>query len=150
MTIYTMAINTGKFLNGNELIIRIDKLNKKIADLQTSALNTHTELEKKYKTEIDRLNKKLIEIETANKNTINQLEKKHADELNKLKKVKIGMHKTDVAILLGNSLITPTFQKNRWDYVFTYQIGEGPILVKRATIFFAKDQVTQIIKVPNE
>ena len=71
-------------------------------------------------------------------------------QYDKLKKVKIGMHKTDVAILLGNSLITPTFQKNRWDYVFTYQIGEGPILVKRATIFFANDKVTQIIKVPNE
>lgn len=66
-----------------------------------------------------------------------------------LKKIKIGMHKTDVAIILGNSLITPTFQKNRWDYVFTYQKGEGPILVKRASLFFQNDKLVKITKIPS-
>jgi outer membrane protein assembly factor BamE len=66
-----------------------------------------------------------------------------------LKKIKLGMHKTDVAIILGNSLITSTFQKNRWDYVFTYQKGEGPILVKRASLFFQNDKLVKMIKVPS-
>lgn len=65
-----------------------------------------------------------------------------------LRKVKIGMHKTDVAILLGHTLITPTFQKNRWDYVFTYQVGEGPILIKRASLFFENDKLVKIITLP--
>jgi outer membrane protein assembly factor BamE len=68
----------------------------------------------------------------------------------KLKKLKIGMHKTDAAIILGNSLITPTFQKNRWDYVFTFQRGEGPIMVKRTSLFFENDKLVKIIKIPNE
>lgn len=62
----------------------------------------------------------------------------------KLKKIKIGMSKTDVAITLGSSLITPTFQKERWDYVFTYQESEGPILVKRTSLFFAQDKLIRI------
>lgn len=60
------------------------------------------------------------------------------------------MHKTDVEIILGHTLITPTFQKNRWDYVFTYQVGEGPILVKKASLFFENDKLVKIIKIPNE
>jgi len=66
-----------------------------------------------------------------------------------LKRIKLGMNKTDVAIVLGNSLITPTFQKNRWDYVFTYQKGEGPILVKRASLYFQNDKLVKIIKIPS-
>lgn len=66
-----------------------------------------------------------------------------------LQKVKLGMNKTDVAILLGHTLITPTFQKNRWDYVFTYQVGEGPILVKRASLFFENNKLVKIIKIPH-
>jgi outer membrane protein assembly factor BamE len=65
---------------------------------------------------------------------------------NQLRKIKIGMHKTDVLIILGNSLITPTFQKNRWDYVFTFQKSEGPILVKRASLYFQNDRLVKIEK----
>ena len=62
--------------------------------------------------------------------------------------VKIGMYKTDVAIALGTSLITPTFQKNRWDYVFTWQKGEGPVMVKRVELYFVNDKLVQIINKP--
>jgi outer membrane protein assembly factor BamE len=66
----------------------------------------------------------------------------------KMQNVKIGMHKTDVAIALGTSLITPTFQKNRWDYVFTWQKGEGPIMVKRVELYFENDKLVKMIKTP--
>ncbi len=56
-------------------------------------------------------------------------------EQKKTAKNQIWYAQNRCGILLGHSLITPTFQKNRWDYVFTYQVGEGPILVKRAAYF---------------
>jgi outer membrane protein assembly factor BamE len=66
----------------------------------------------------------------------------------KMHLVKIGMHKTDVAIALGTSLITPTFQKNRWDYAFTWQKGEGPVMIKRVELYFENDKLVKIVKVP--
>jgi outer membrane protein assembly factor BamE len=64
--------------------------------------------------------------------------------------LKIGMSKTDAAILLGSSLITPTFQKERWDYVFTWQKGQGPITVKRLSLYFDKDRLVQLKTMPNQ
>ncbi|NDH08892.1 MAG: outer membrane protein assembly factor BamE [Gammaproteobacteria bacterium] len=66
----------------------------------------------------------------------------------RMQNVKIGMHKTDVAIALGTSLITPTFQKNRWDYVFTWQKSEGPVMVKRVELYFEHDKLVAIKKIP--
>jgi len=66
----------------------------------------------------------------------------------RMQNVKLGMHKTDVAIALGTSLITPSFQKNRWDYVFTWQKGEGPVMIKRVELYFANDKLISIKKIP--
>ncbi len=67
-----------------------------------------------------------------------------------IKSLKLGMSKTSVAIALGNSLITPTFQKDRWDYAFTWQVGESPIMVKRLSLFFKDDKLVKIKTMPNE
>jgi outer membrane protein assembly factor BamE len=64
--------------------------------------------------------------------------------------LKIGMSKTEAAIALGSSLITPTFQKDRWDYVFTWQQGQGPITVKRLSLYFEKDRLVQLKTMPNQ
>lgn len=66
----------------------------------------------------------------------------------KMQNIKLGMHKTDVAIALGTSLITPTFQKNRWDYAFTWQKGEGPVIIKRVELYFENDKLVKIEKIP--
>ena len=61
-----------------------------------------------------------------------------------LQHLKIGMNKNEAAILLGNSLITPTFTDNRWDYAMTWQKGEGKLLIKRVSLFFEKDKLIKI------
>ena len=61
-----------------------------------------------------------------------------------LQHLKIGMNKNETAIILGNSLINPTFTNNRWDYSMTYQTGEGPLMIKRVSLFFANDRLIQI------
>jgi outer membrane protein assembly factor BamE len=61
-----------------------------------------------------------------------------------LQHLKIGMNKNEVAILLGSSLITPTFTNNRWDYSMTWQKGEGPLIIKRVTLYFTNDRLSEI------
>ena len=67
-----------------------------------------------------------------------------------IKSLKIGMSKTDAAIMLGSPLITPTFQKDRWDYAFTWQKGEWPIIIKRLSLFFKNDHLVQMKTMPNQ
>jgi outer membrane protein assembly factor BamE len=61
-----------------------------------------------------------------------------------MRQLKVGMSKTDAAIALGNSLITPTFQKDRWDYAYTVQKGEGTITKKFVVLHFKQNRLTQI------
>ena len=67
-----------------------------------------------------------------------------------LNRLKIGMSKTDAGIILGNSLITSTFNDNRWDYSSTLQKGEGPVLVKRVSLYFTNNRLQQIKTKPYE
>jgi len=59
--------------------------------------------------------------------------------------LKIGMNKNEVAIALGNTLLNPTFNNDRWDYAMTWQKGEGRLMMKRLSLFF-KNQVLMKIK----
>lgn len=61
-----------------------------------------------------------------------------------MRQLKIGMSKTDAAITLGNSLITPTFQKDRWDYAYTLQKGQSPINKKFVILYFKENRLIKI------
>ena len=65
-------------------------------------------------------------------------------------KLKIGMTKTEAAIALGSSLISPTFNDNRWDYSYTWQKGEGPVVIKRLSLYFNHDRLAAIKTRPFE
>jgi outer membrane protein assembly factor BamE len=54
----------------------------------------------------------------------------------KIDRLQIGMNKEDVAILMGTSLLTPTFNPNRWDYAYTVRRGNGPLEVCKVSLFF--------------
>lgn len=59
-------------------------------------------------------------------------------------RLKIGMSKEDVAILLGNSLLSPTFNNNRWDYAYTWRRGRGYITMSTVSLFFHNNTLTHI------
>ena len=63
-----------------------------------------------------------------------------------IEKLKIGMSKEDVAILMGTSLISPTFQNNRWDYAYTWQKRGQLKCIKSVSVFFARNTVSHIDK----
>ncbi|MDX2345998.1 MAG: outer membrane protein assembly factor BamE, partial [Legionella sp.] len=62
----------------------------------------------------------------------------------KIKQLKPGMTKEEVAVLMGNSLLSPTFNNNRWDYVYTWRKGSGSDTIRRVCIYFSNNHVTRI------
>lgn len=62
----------------------------------------------------------------------------------KIDRLKVGMHKNDVAILMGTSLLSPLFNEQRWDYVYRWQRGQGPLIKRHVSIYFVNDEVSRI------
>ena len=62
----------------------------------------------------------------------------------KIKHLKPGMTKEEVAILMGTSLLSPTFSNDRWDYAYTWRKGSGSDDIRRLSVYFSKGSVTRI------
>lgn len=59
-------------------------------------------------------------------------------------RLSLGMSKQDVAILMGTSLLSPTFNNNRWDYAYTWRKGSTSNAVRHVSLYFAGDRLTRI------
>lgn len=59
-------------------------------------------------------------------------------------RLKTGMSKNDVAILTGTSLLSPTFNNDRWDYAYTVRRGNGALRVQNLVLYFRNDRLSQI------
>lgn len=66
----------------------------------------------------------------------------------KIDRLKTGMSKNDAAILMGTTLLSPTFNNNRWDYAYTLKKGNGPLMIKNLSLYFAHDRLVRIEKKP--
>ena len=66
----------------------------------------------------------------------------------KLSRLNIGMSKNDAAILMGTSLMSPTFTNDRWDYAYTWRRGSGPTKIQNLTLYFQHDKLTRIERTP--
>ncbi|WP_133136824.1 outer membrane protein assembly factor BamE [Legionella rowbothamii] len=65
----------------------------------------------------------------------------------KLKRLKIGMSKNDVAILMGTSLLSPTFNNDRWDYAYTWRRGHGNITIITVSLYFSNGTLKRIERI---
>lgn len=61
-----------------------------------------------------------------------------------IERLKIGMGKNDVAILMGTSLLSPTFNNDRWDYAYSVRKGNGPLLVRNLSLYFSHNRLARI------
>lgn len=61
-----------------------------------------------------------------------------------IQRLKIGMSKNDAAILLGTSLLSPSFSHDRWDYAYTLRKGNGPLIVRNLTLYFSHGTLSHI------
>lgn len=66
----------------------------------------------------------------------------------KIVRLKPGMSKSDVAILMGTSLLSPTFSNNRWDYAYTWRKGNGPMIIRHLSLFFNQGRLSRIEHLP--
>lgn len=63
----------------------------------------------------------------------------------KIKQLKLGMTKEQVATIMGTSLLSPTFNNDRWDYAYTWRKGSGSNTIQRQiSIFFTNQRVSRI------
>lgn len=65
-----------------------------------------------------------------------------------ISRLQVGMTKEDAAILLGNSLLSPTFTNDRWDYAYTWRRGMGPIIMRHVVIYFSGNRIVRIEHLP--
>lgn len=61
----------------------------------------------------------------------------------KVDQVRVGMTKQQVASIMGDTLTDATFTENRWDYAYTFRIGNGPMTKKHAIFYFRNGKVTR-------
>lgn len=55
-----------------------------------------------------------------------------------------GMSAQQVRYILGNPVLSHSFDVNRWDYIYTFRTGACPTEVKRLTLYFENDQLVRI------
>ena len=62
----------------------------------------------------------------------------------KIARLSLGMSKEHVAILMGTSLLSPTFNTNRWDYAYTWRKGNGPLVRRTLSLYFSNNRLARI------
>ncbi|HET8807785.1 MAG TPA: outer membrane protein assembly factor BamE [Methylophaga sp.] len=60
-------------------------------------------------------------------------------------KLEPGMSKSQVNYVMGTPLLIDTFHPNRWDYVYSFQPGNGERKQRRITLFFDEDETLDYI-----
>ena len=58
--------------------------------------------------------------------------------------VRTGMSPDEVRLRIGTPLLADVFHPNRWEYVFRFQYPNGESELRRVTVFFADNRVTDI------
>ena len=61
-----------------------------------------------------------------------------------LAKLKPGMNKTKVTEIIGSPTLLDPFHAERWDYIYRYIPGRGPVEQSRLSLFFSGDILQRI------
>lgn len=63
-----------------------------------------------------------------------------------LAKLEPGMSKSQVNFVMGTPLLIDTFHPNRWDYIYSFQPGNGDRQQRRITLFFDDEEKLDYIE----
>lgn len=61
-------------------------------------------------------------------------------------KLEPGMSKSQVSYVMGTPLLIDTFHPNRWDYIYSFQPGNGDRQQRRITLFFDDEETLDYIE----
>ena len=53
-----------------------------------------------------------------------------------------GLTKRQVNFILGTPLVKDTFDQDRWDYIYSFQVGGGERVQETLTVFFENNELT--------
>lgn len=59
-------------------------------------------------------------------------------------RLKAGMTRDQVRFALGTPLVTDVFHADRWDYVYRFQPGRGPVQQRRLIVYFEADKLVRV------
>lgn len=62
----------------------------------------------------------------------------------KIERLHVGMSKEETAALMGTSLLSPTFNNNRWDYAYTWRKGSSATRVHNLSLYFVNARLAKI------
>jgi outer membrane protein assembly factor BamE len=68
----------------------------------------------------------------------------NALEAQAVEQLRVGMNTEQVRFLLGSPMIDDSYHADRWDYVYYFKPGDGPLQQRRLTVFFQDGQVVRI------
>jgi outer membrane protein assembly factor BamE len=59
--------------------------------------------------------------------------------------VKEGMTRAQIRFLLGTPMLPDAFNRDRWDYLYTLNMGDGSAVTRqRLTVYFEGDKVSRL------
>lgn len=61
-----------------------------------------------------------------------------------INKLRPGMDKKQVKYIMGTPLITDTFHRDRWDYLYSFEPGKGEREQRRITLYFKEDKLARV------
>ncbi|MDQ8023495.1 MAG: outer membrane protein assembly factor BamE [Moraxellaceae bacterium] len=61
-----------------------------------------------------------------------------------LAQLKPGMTQEQVRFIMGSPLLIDTFRTDRWDYVYRFTPGKGPVEQRRVALFFADSKLSRV------
>ncbi len=61
-----------------------------------------------------------------------------------ISKLKVGMTKRQVEYVMGSAMVQDPFSPDRWDYVYSYETGNGSLLENQLTLYFEGERLQQI------
>lgn len=59
-------------------------------------------------------------------------------------RLKSGMTRDQVRFALGTPLVSDIFHADRWDYVYRFQPGRGPVQQRRLIVYFEADKLVRV------
>ena len=59
-------------------------------------------------------------------------------------RLKPGMTQDQVRFALGTPLVSDIFHADRWDYVYRFQPGRGPVQLRRLVVYFEDGKLARV------
>jgi outer membrane protein assembly factor BamE len=58
--------------------------------------------------------------------------------------LRVGLNQAEVRNIMGSPLLIDPFHADRWDYVYRFVPGKGPIEERRMTLYFKDGKLTRV------